>query len=398
MTSGGAGPDTPAHAPPAPDRAASGHGAAIHPLWVLLVPPLAAVVVALELLGIVSLHDVPVQVIAVPLLMATIFCAVHHAEVIALKIGEPMGSLVLAISVTIIEVALIISIMLAAHEGGSEVARDTVFAAIMIVLTGIVGACLLVGGIRYHEQGFQARGATGALSVLATLATLALILPKFTVAVPGPFYSQGQLLGVGAASLALYFLFLFVQSVRHRDYFLDTAPGAGEGTRETPGEGTAAHGTVSIPGSAVAISLGLLLLSLVSVVMIAEGLSPAVEGAILAAGLPLSFVGVVIAALILLPEAIAAFRAARDNRIQQSLNLAVGSALASIGLTIPAVAFASVILGVPLSLGLENEHTLLLILAVFISTITVVTGRTTILQGGVHLVIFAAFLIISAVP
>ncbi|UOM32567.1 calcium:proton antiporter [Acuticoccus sp. I52.16.1] len=369
------------------DASTPGH-VAVQPRWVILVPPVAALFVVLEHLGIVSLHDVVAQLVAVPVLMATIFCAVHHAEVIAHKVGEPMGSLVLAIAVTVIEVALIISIMLASPESGSEIARNTVFAAMMIVLTGIIGACLLVGGIRFYEQGFQARGAIGAISVLATLATLTLILPNYTLAVPGPFYSNGQLIGVGMASLALYFLFLFVQSIRHRAHFLDS---------DGDSEAAEGHGLV-VTRRMVTVSLGLLVVSLVAVVMIAEGLSPAVEGAITAAGLPLSFVGVVIAALILLPESIAALRAARQNRIQQSLNLAVGSALASIGLTIPTIAFASVILGIPLSLGLEDEHTTLLILAVFISTVTASTGRSTILQGGVHLVIFAAFLIISAVP
>lgn len=364
----------------------AGDGRSINPLWVMGLPPIAALLVVLEHLSILHAYQGPLQILAVLLLVGTVFCAVHHAEVIALRVGEPMGSLVLAISVTVIEVALIISIMMAASEGGSEVARDTVYAAMMIVLTGIIGVCLLVGGIRHHEQGLQARGATGALSVLATLATLALILPKFTVTVPGPYYSQGQLLAVGAMSLALYFLFLFVQSVRHRDYFLDAA--------------TVSNGehTARIPTRAVLTSLGLLLVSLVSVVLIAEGMSPSVEAAIAAAGLPVSFVGVVIASVILLPEGIAAYRAARENRLQQSLNLAIGSVLASIGLSIPAVALASVLLGKGLGLGLDDEDTALLILAIFISTLTVANGRTTVLQGGVHLVIFAAFLIMSAIP
>lgn len=364
----------------------AGDGRHINPPWVIVLPPVAALLVLLDHLAIIEPYHGPLQVLAVALMVGTVFCAVHHAEVVALRVGEPMGSLVLAISVTVIEVALIISIMMASPDGGSEIARDTVFAAMMIVLTGIIGGCLLVGGIRHHEQGLQARGATGALSVLATLATLALILPKFTTTVPGPYYSQGQLLAVGAMSLALYFLFLFVQSVRHRDYFLDAETVAQEEHKQR------------IPTKALVTSLVLLLLSLVSVVLIAEGMSPSVEAAIAAAGLPTSFVGVVIASVILLPEGIAAFRAARENRLQQSLNLAVGSVLASIGLSIPAVALASVILGKGLGLGLDDEDTAMLILAIFISTLTVANGRTTVLQGGVHLVIFAAFIIMSAIP
>lgn len=359
----------------------------INPLMVIAVPLVAALLVVLKFAHIVHLDNVPVILVAVVLLVATVFCAVHHAEVIALKVGEPFGSLVLAVSVTIIEVALIISIMLTtADSGGSDVARDTVFAAMMIVLTGIIGVCLLVGSIHHHEQEFHAKGATVALSVLATLAALALILPKFTIAVPGPYYSQSQLIGVGAMSLVLYLFFIFVQSVRHREYFTDMAAASDEG------------GHVAIPARAVAISLVMLIVSLVSVVLIAKSLSPMVESGILSAGLPLSFVGVVIASIILLPEAIAAYRAARHNRIQQSLNLALGSALAGIGLTIPTVAITSIVLGIPLGLGLHDEHMLLLVLALFISALTMLTGRTNILQGGIHLVIFAAFLIISAVP
>ena len=362
------------------------HGTHINSWRVIAIPALAGVCAVLEEVGIVDLHAVPVLVVAVALLIGTVFCAVHHAEVIALRIGEPMGSLVLAVAVTVIEVSLIIAIMVAAPEGGSEVARDTVFAAVMIVLTGIVGVCLLTGALRHREQEFHAQGTNGALSVLATLAVLALVLPNFTVAVPGPFYSPGQLLAVGVMSFGLYFLFLFIQSFRHREYFLDAAIASEVGHE------------VAIPPRAVAVSLAMLFVALAAVVLIAEGLSPVLDEAIAAVGLPTSFVGVVIAAVILLPESIAAFRAAFENRMQQSLNLALGSALASIGLTIPSVGLVSILLGVPLGLGLEPEHTLLLVLALFISTLTLITGRTNILQGGVHLVIFAAFLIIAAIP
>jgi Ca2+:H+ antiporter len=354
-----------------------------HPAWVLALPPAAAAFAALEHLHALPGETVLVRIVAALLLGGAVFSAVHHAEMIAARIGEPMGSFVLAVSVTVIEVALIVSIMLAAPESGSEVARDTVFAAVMIVLTGIVGACLLVGGIRHHEQGFQVQGATGALGVLATLATLALVLPNFTLAVPGPYYAPTQLVAVGVMSLGLYALFLFVQSVRHRDYFLDT-------------DAREAHAPPA--RRAFLASLALLPLALLAVVLIAEGLSPAVEGVVFEAGLPASFVGVVIAGLVLMPEALAAFRAARANRLQRSLNLALGSALASIGLTIPAVAAASLVIGIPLGLGLEAEHIVLLVLALFVSTLTLATGRTTVLQGGVHLVIFAAFLVIAAVP
>ncbi|MBJ3774648.1 calcium:proton antiporter [Acuticoccus mangrovi] len=355
-----------------------------HPLWVILVPLVAGALVVLEETHVVHLDTLAIQLVAALILGAAVFAAVHHAEVLALRIGEPLGSLVLAAAVTVIEVSLIISMMLAIEGGGSEIARDTVFSAVMIVLTGIIGLCLLVGGVFHREQGFQIQGASGALSVLATLATLALILPNFTVAVPGPVYSTGQLMGVGLMSLLLYALFIFVQSWRHRDYFIDM-----ENAEE-------AHPRPD--GRLVAVSIVLLAVSLLSVVLIAEGLSPAVEDAVSVAGLPDAFVGVVIAALVLLPEGLAALRAARANQLQKSLNLALGSALASIGLTIPVVGAASVMIGAPLSLGLEAEHIVLLVLALFTCTLTLTTGRTSILQGGVHLVIFAAFLIVAAVP
>lgn len=364
----------------------SGGDAAASPprdIVVLAIPVLAAAFAGLEVAHVIPITATAVQIIAAVLLIAAVFAAVHHAEVVAARIGEPVGSLVLAASVTVIEVALILSMMASSEDGGSEIARDTVFAAFMIVLTGIVGVCLLVGGIRHHAQGYQVQGATGALSVLGTLAVLALVLPNYTQAVPGPVYSQGQLVAVAVLSLLLYGLFLFVQSLKHRTDFMGAD---GEAPHAIPSRG------------AFLASMLLLILALLGVVLIAEGLSPSVERAVEGAGLPDAFVGVIIAALVLLPEGLAAVRAARANLLQRSLNLALGSALASIGLTIPVVAAASIIMGMPLSLGLEAEHIVLLLLAIFASTLTLATGRTTVLQGGVHLVIFGVFLVIAAVP
>ncbi|WP_375143843.1 calcium:proton antiporter [Acuticoccus sp. MNP-M23] len=337
------------------------------------------------------MHIIPsdlgvVEILAAALLGGTVFAAVHHAEMIALRIGEPFGSMLLAVAVTVIEVSLIISIMLAKPEAGSDIARDTVFAAVMLVLTGIVGFCLLAGGLRHHEQGFGVNAASGTLSVLGTLATLALILPNFTVAEPGPHYSTWQLIGVAAVSLFLYLLFLFVQSFRHRDYFLDPNAPAHEVEHARPS------------ARAALISLLLLIVALVAIVLIAKGLSPALERGVAAAGLPSQFVGIIIAAVVLMPEGVTAFNAARSNNLQQSLNLALGSALASIGLTIPAVAMTALALGIPLTLGLDSADIVLLALALFTATLTLATGRTTVLQGGVHLVLFATFLIISAIP
>ena len=319
-------------------------------------------------------------------LIATVFVAVYHAEVVAHRIGEPFGTLVLAVAVTVIEVALIVSVMVGAAADKSGLARDTVFAAVMIACNGIVGLCLLSGGMRHHEQGFQVQGASAALAVLAALTTLTLILPNFTTSVPGPVFNMPQLAFAGVVSLLLYGLFVFVQTVRHRDYFLPVENGSEE-THAPPPSGRTAL-----------VSAGLLLTALIAVVGLAKALTPTLEIGVAWLGAPKAVVGIVIAALVLLPEGLAAFRAARANRLQTSLNLALGSALASIGLTIPAVAVVSIVLHQPLELGLDVKEEVLLALTLLVGVVTLGTGRTTVLQGIVHLVIFATFLFLAAVP
>jgi Ca2+:H+ antiporter len=319
-------------------------------------------------------------------LIGTVFAAVYHAEVVAHRIGEPFGTLVLAVAVTIIEVALIVSIMVGAAADNAALARDTVFAAVMIVCNGIVGLCLLAGGLRHHEQDFQAKGASVALAVLAALTTLTLILPNVATSVAGPVFSTSQLVFAGAASLVLYGSFVFVQTVRHRDYFLP-AEGGSEDAHAPPPSGRTA-----------VISAGLLLAALIAVVGLAKFLTPTLEMGVGLLDAPKSVVGIVIAALVLLPEGLAAIRAASANRLQTSLNLALGSALATIGLTIPAVGVVSIALHQPLQLGLGTKEEVLLALTLFVGVITLGTGRTTVLQGIVHLIIFAAFLFLAVVP
>lgn len=319
-------------------------------------------------------------------LIATVFSAVYHAEVIAHRTGEPFGTLVLAVAVTIIEVALIVSVMISAPAEKAGLARDTVFAAVMIVMNGIVGLCLLVGGMRHREQGFQLQGASSALAVVAALTVLTLAVPNVVATSAGPTFSTAQLIFAGSVSLILYGSFVFVQTVRHRDYFLPVGAGDADAHAAPPSNRTAA------------ISLGLLLVSLVAVVALAKSLTPAVEAGIAWMGVPKAVVGIVIAGVVLLPEFLAAVRAARANRLQTSLNLALGSVLAAIGLTIPAVAVVSIVLGQPLALGLDEKDLMLLVLTLIVSVITLGTGRTTVLQGIVHLVIFAVFLFFAAVP
>ncbi len=351
----------------------------------VVAPVAALVLVGLEHARLIHSEGAALVSVAAVLLLASVFAAVHHAETVALKVGEPMGSILLALAVTAIETSLIVAAMASSASGDNALARDTVFSAVSIVLNGVVGLCLLVGAARYREQGFRVHGTVSALSVLATLAIIVLILPNFTVSRLGPQYSPTQLIFVGVLSLVLYGVFVFVQSVRHRDYFL----------AENDGDEAA----LAPPSAGVTAFSGLMLVvSLAGVVLLAETLSPTLEHAIRAAGLPVSFLGVVIAALVLLPESVAAVAAARADKLQTSLNLALGSAIASIGLTIPAVAAVSLYFGKELTLGLDAEGMTLLMLTLFVSTLTLATGRATILQGAVHLVLFGVFLLFSAVP
>jgi Ca2+:H+ antiporter len=326
-------------------------------------------------------------VITGAILVAVVLSAVHHAEIVAHRVGEPFGTLTLALAVTIIETGLILSLMLANPETTTALARDTVFAAAMIILTLLLGLCLLVGGAKHGEQRFTRTGVTAALATLATLIVLTLILPNFTVAAPGPAYSQVQLAFVAAGSLILYLTFVFVQTVQHRAYFLPLEEDQADGDHPP------------LPGKQDAwISFALLFVSLGAVVMMAKSLSYPLEHAVTGAGLPLTVVGVAIAAIVMLPESIAAVRAASANRLQTSMNLALGSALATIGLTIPAVAVASFFLQLPLELGLRPASMTLLALTLFVSSLSIARGRTTVLHGAVHLVIFAAFILTTVIP
>ena len=358
--------------------------------WSTWAAPIAALMlVGLKYVHLVDADTAPAALAAALLLVGSVFAAVHHAEVVAHKVGEPFGSIVLALAVTAIETSLIVSSMLSGGAMENSLARDTVFSVVLIVLNGVVGLCVVVGTIRYQEQTFRVQGVGSALSVLATLAVLTLVLPNFTIAKLGPQYSPVQLVFVGALSLILYGVFVFVQSVRHRDHFLpEPVSGLGDGDENQ----------APPAGKATAISVVLMLASLAAVVLLAKTLSGTFERAIGAAGLPLSFLGVVIASLTLLPESATAVKAACNNLVQKSLNLSLGSALASIGLTIPVVAGVSLYIGRELPLGLDAEGTTLLLLTLFVSTPTLATGRATILQGAVHLVIFAVFLLLAAVP
>ncbi|WP_424215181.1 calcium:proton antiporter [Streptomyces sp. BI20] len=362
--------------------------------WTVVVPVVALAALAFSLGG--ELPSFAVALVAL-CLAGAVLAAVHHAEVVAHRVGEPFGSLVLAVAVTVIEVALIVTLMADGGPGTSTLARDTVFAAVMITCNGIVGISLLVGALRNRVAVFNAEGSGAALATVATLATLSLVLPTFTTSKPGPEFSTAQLGFAAVASLALYGLFIAVQTVRHRDYFLPVetkrpkkAVPSVDGDDEDHAEPPTAR--------AALISLGLLLVALVAVVGNAKAVSPTIESGVARAGLPHAVVGVIIALLVLLPETLAAVRAARRNRVQTSLNLGYGSAIASIGLTIPAIALASIWLSGPLTLGLGPTHMVLLALTVVVGALTIVPGRATLLQGGVHLVLLASYLFLAVSP
>jgi Ca2+:H+ antiporter len=353
------------------------------PLWSLAVPIVACVMLAVSR-G--SSSGWVLLSLAAAVLIASVLVAVHHAEVIAHRVGEPFGTLVLALAVTLIEVSLIVSMMRSAGAAASSLARDTVFATVMIICNGVVGLCLLVGSLRHHVLAFRVEGTTPALAVLTTLTTLTLVLPMLTTTTPGPTFSSSQLVFVGMVSLVLYAVFVFVQTGRHRGFFLP--------------EGAESEDAHAVPPAAFAawLSLALLLLSLVAVVGLAKKIAPSIEQAVAAAKMPQAVVGIAIALMVLLPETWAAVRAAACNRMQISFNLALGSALATIGLTIPAVAVTAIALGLPLSLGLPPKEVALLALTLLLTSMTLTGGRATVLQGAVHLVVFAVFLFLAMVP
>ena len=320
-------------------------------------------------------------------LLGSVLAAVHHAEVVAHRVGEPFGTLVLAVAVTVIEVALIVSLMVSGGPSTTALARDTVFAGVMIILNGIVGLCLLLGSQRHGEQSFTQTGVSASLAALAAIVTLSLVLPNYTLTTPGPVYSPVQLGFVALVSLVLYGTFVLVQTVRHRDYFLPTEAAQDASSHAAP----PSVRTSWTSGAFLLVSLG-------GVVLLGKALAPTIEKGVAALQAPPAMVGIIIAAVVLLPEGLAAVRAARANRLQTSLNLALGSALATIGLTIPTVAVVSLVTGWTLTLGIDVKSTVLLVLSFMVATLSLGTGRTTVLQGMVHLVIFAVYLLTTLVP
>jgi Ca2+:H+ antiporter len=328
----------------------------------------------------------PFKLVLAALLISSVLAAVHHAEVIAHRVGEPFGTLILALAITVIEVALIVSLMIAGGAETKELARDTVFAAVMIIITGIVGLCLLTGGIKFKEQIFQLKGVSATLITLTAIIVLTLILPNYTTSKAGGEYTSSQLIFVSIVSLVLYGSFIMIQAVRHRDYFLPKESKTEDDHADPPNNFTTTASVI------------LLVISLGIVVLLAKSLSNDIEIIVVGLGAPKSLVGVIIAAVVLLPEGLAAYRAVKNNRLQTSLNLALGSALASIGLSIPAVAVVSIVTGMDLVLGIDMKSTVLLLLSMITVLFTLSGGKTNILQGIVLLTIFASYLFYTIIP
>ena len=331
-----------------------------------------------------SPYSLTLSAVMVVIMLGAIFAAVHHADVVAHRLGEPFGTLVLTLAVTVIEVALIELIVLTPNSSPA-LARDTVFAVIMIVCNGLVGLCILVGGLSHHEQEFRVSGAGVYLHVLTALSVLTLVLPNFTEAAPGPYFSTTQLVFVSIVTVILYATFLFIQTTRHADYF-----------RAKDADTTQGHGYPS--NTALTISVVMLLVALCGVILIAKKFAAILELGLSHVGAPQAVAGIIIAMVVLAPESISAVRAARNDLLQKSINLALGSSLATIGLTIPAVAMTSIFLGKPIEIGLSSRDMLLLALTLFLSVVTFGSGRTNMLTGLVHLVVFATFLFTVFAP
>lgn len=351
--------------------------------------PLVAPVIALLLWGLAAFMGTPLwlSILCAIALGAAVLAAVDHAETVAHYLSEPYGTIILALAVTVIEAALIISMMMGGGSSTETLARDSIYAAVMVICTGVLGASLLVGAYYHHEQAFRVEGVGTGLASLMTLATLILVLPTLTTSTEAGTYANAQMVFVAVASLVIWAAFVSIQTLRHKDYFIHTADITTDGSHPAP------------PSRAQTwVAFGFMLLSLVVVIGLAKMLSPDIESALKAMQAPPAVLGIIIAILVLLPETIAAIRAARINRLQTSMNLAIGSALASIGLTIPVVITMALIMDLPLTLGITPKAMVLLMLTFGISLHTVAYGRSNIMQGIVHLVVFAAFLFFNWVP
>ena len=325
-----------------------------------------------------------VWLFAVMLLSAT--AVVRHAESLAAKLGEPLGTLILTLSVTGIEVMMISSVMFTG-EGHPALPRDAVFAAVMIVLNGMVGLSLLLGGLRYREQTYNLQAANAYLAVIVPLVVLGLVLPNFTVSAAGPKFSSLQAAFHIGMSIALYGVFLAIQNVRHRDYFLEPVAVA---TTECPSAREPADPEVRSP----AYHFPLLLVYLALITCLSRQIAVPIDYGIDVLKLPAALGGLFVSVLVLSSESLSAARAALANQLQRSVNLLLGSVLATISMTIPAVLAIGLISGQTIHLGLDAVDMTLLLLTLGVSTLTFGSGRTNVLLGAVHVLLFLAYLML----
>ena len=313
------------------------------------------------------------------------FAVVRHAEGLAERVGEPLGTLVLTLSMSGMEMMMIAAVMYFG-AGGSALGRDTMLAILMVVLNGLVGASLVVGGLRYHEQTYNLYGANAFLSLIVPLSVLGLVMPTFTVSSPGPTLAPLQSTFLILMSVGLYGVFLAIQTMRHRDYFIASHAA----------QGSAGH--TEMQGNHQGRSEkyhGLLLLAYVPfIVLLAKQIAKPIDYGINVFGAPAALGGLLVAALILSPESLAAVRAARANQIQRSINLSLGTALSSISLTVPAVLIIGFLTGKTIILGLPPSDMVLLLLTLVVSMLTFALERTNVLQGAIHLLLFLAYLIL----
>ncbi|WP_256437818.1 calcium:proton antiporter [Polynucleobacter sp. VK25] len=330
-----------------------------------------------------------IPLILIAALVVCILVSVHFAEVIALRVGQPYGSLLLALAVTIIEVALISSILLSKSPGSEAIVRDSIFATIMIVCNGLVGVCLIIGALKYNETIFKVDGTNITLGMLITTSVLVFVLPMYTTSMPGPHYNADQMRGAAIACFVLYAVYVYAQTIKHRDLFLPPrifGTALERSNHEKPTLKAAIYSGIAI------------IFSLTAVVLLSKALAPYIENFVDKIGAPKEFVGVMIAGLVLLPESISAIRQASNNKMQNSFNLALGSGLASVGLTIPVAALISILTGITLTLGLDAKSQVFLLLTFIISIMTISTGRATFSQGMMHIVIFLAYIRLTITP
>ncbi len=335
-----------------------------------------------------SIYQILVVVSCV-LLGTSISTAVHNAEVIAKRIGPSLGTLVLALSVTVIEVVFIINMMRQSSASAPTIARDTVFAALMILTNGVVGVSIWLGGLKHKELGFQTVGTSSLMGVLVTLTVLTMVLPNYTVSTTGPTFTSSQLIFVSIASIMIYLSLIWAQTKSHKSYFASL----------TQNEYLLLEKKKYVPSRLQAtLSFVRLLFSLVAVIGLAKILSPTIEEGLRVFNAPPSFIGIVIALLVLAPETLSALNAAKANQLQTTLNLALGSGAASIALTVPAVSAYSLWTQQPILLGLDPKNTVFLVLTFIAGGFTFGAGRATTLHGVVHIVILMSYVLLSLIP